>query len=153
MCFVVKASIQYHITLWLGLSFDCLSVTVAWALVSFNCSGVSFNIIQLLCALFWFKLFLLSQISALCLCEVCSTIPEENITWSSDVLCSQYSTIPECSGMIACACGMSEWLVECECFCRRMDEWVISGWNVCWASCNTGWKLNNIPLFLNVVVW
>ena len=64
----------------------------------------------------------------------------------------QYSTIPECSGMIACACGMSEWLVECECVCRRMDEWVISGWNECWASCNTGWKLNCSQLLWSIYI-
>ena len=32
-----------------------------------------------------------------------------------------------CSGMIACACGMGEWSVECECVCR----WMVSGWNEC----------------------
>ena len=32
-----------------------------------------------------------------------------------------------CSGMIACACGMGEWSVECECVCRGM----VSGWNEC----------------------
>ena len=33
--------------------------------------------------------------------------------------------------MIACACGMSEWLVECECVCRQMDEWwSVDGMNV-----------------------
>ena len=37
-------------------------------------------------------------------------------------------------------------LVECECVCRWMEEWMVSGWNECdcaaWALCNTGWKLN-----------
>ena len=33
--------------------------------------------------------------------------------------------------MIACACGMSAWLVESECVCRRMDErWSADGMNV-----------------------
>ena len=27
-----------------------------------------------------------------------------------------------CSGMMACACGMCEWLFECESVCRQMDE-------------------------------
>ena len=31
-----------------------------------------------------------------------------------------------CSGMIACACGMSKWLVECE----WMSEWSVDGMNV-----------------------
>ena len=47
-----------------------------------------------------------------------------------------------CSGMTACACGMSKWSVECEYVCRRMDEWMVSGWNewdcVAQALCNTG---------------
>ena len=51
-----------------------------------------------------------------------------------------------CTGMTACAFGMSKWSVECECVCRWMDEWMISDWNECncvaRALCNTGWKLN-----------
>ena len=61
-----------------------------------------------------------------------------------------------CSGMIACACGMSEWSVECECVCRWMDEWMVSGWNECdcvaRAPCNTGWKLNCSQLLGSIYV-
>ena len=64
-----------------------------------------------------------------------------------------------CSGMIACACGMSEWSVECECVCRRMDEWMVSGWNECDcvarapAPCNTGWKLNCSQLLWSIHIY
>ena len=61
-----------------------------------------------------------------------------------------------CSGMIACACDMSKWLVECECVCRQMDEWMVSGWNECdcvaWAPCNTGWKLNCYQLLWSISI-
>ena len=61
-----------------------------------------------------------------------------------------------CSGMIACACDMSKWLVECECVCRQMDEWMVSGWNECdcvaWAPCNTGWKLNCYLLLWSISI-
>ena len=47
--------------------------------------------------------------------------------------------------MIACACGMSEWLVECECVCKRMDERMVSGWNECeHGACATQVKKNEM---------
>ena len=59
--------------------------------------------------------------------------------------------------MIACACGMSEWSVECECVCSRMDEWMVSGWNECdcvaQAPGNTGWKLNCSQLLWSIYIY
>ena len=59
--------------------------------------------------------------------------------------------------MIACACGMNEWLVEYECVCRQMDEWMVSGWNECEcvarAPCNTGWKLNCSQLLWSIYIY
>ena len=62
-----------------------------------------------------------------------------------------------CGGMIAYACDMSERLVECECVCRQMDEWMVSGWNECdcvaWAPCITGWKLNCFQLLWSISIY
>ena len=53
---------------------------------------------------------------------------------------------------------MSEWLVECECVCRWMDVWMVSGWNerdcVAQAPCTTGWKLNCSQLLWSIsILW
>ena len=42
-------------------------------------------------------------------------------------------------------------------FCRRMAEWMVSGWNECdlvaWALCNTGWTLNCSQLLWGVCIY